>query len=1008
MTQSKPMRILLLLILLPLHMYAQDNYFQQRVDYDIRVSLDDQMHMLRGEISFVYFNASPDTLFSLMIHLWPNAYTNNQTDFSKQFTENGNKDFHFSKKEERGFIDSLSFQQDGRACSFRYYGNMPDIAVLPLQNPLLPGTKTLIKTPFRVKIPASVSRLGHTGQAYQITQWYPKPAVYDREGWHAMPYLDQGEFFSEFGNYKVQIKIPSNYIVAATGILETADEIKKVQEKAAHDKNLDFLEISKEKEKEIPSDSSFKIIEFNAEQVHDFAWFADKRFFILSDTCLLPSGKTIPVYSYFTHTESDLWRKANKYIKRSLVFYSKTVGEYPYPQATAVMSALGAGGGMEYPMITVIGKSGSAESLDIVITHEVGHNWFYGILATNEREYAWLDEGFNSYIEKRYAQTYYLEEDNLDENYIAYLLQSRKKSDQAVATPSQKLSSINYFLSAYAKPAMYLAYLESYLGKELMDSCLQHYFQSWQFRHPQPRDVQSIFEKISGKSLDWFFVDLIQTTKSLDYSIGHTFKKGDLVYCKVKNQGEITAPFTLSQYQKSNDSLLQMIWYEGVAKDTLITFNFSPDTYCKLNASERLPDLYLYDNQSKNNLPRIRFLLSTKQWDRPSLYLAPALGYNKFDGFSLGLAAYSLPVLPQKWEFYFAPLFGFQSKNLIGLAEIRRNFYLKQGKIRELSIAFQYKSFHEAENKEWNYHLRYQRWAIEADLYCKKKESRTLVEHQLKVQQFIIQNESPIFGFNPTTYLGKDQSLRSTTRLLHFFTFKHPIFPIQVKNCLEYGNYDDFRLDGYAHYIKLSFEGNLKIYYRPRAAVQIRLFMAAFPFHSDRDYGDFPLQLAYRNQSDYQYDDHFFGRNANEAFFSNQIQMKEGGFKTPIQVNQTINDGRSNHFLLALNISPELPFKLPIRTKYFKIKPYFDLAFVQNSSPTLQITNIADQIYYNGGISVDIGEGAIGVHFPLFSSNQLQSLMTQRGNFGNQISFHLDLNRFHPRKLMEQILKEFY
>ena len=208
-----------------------------------------------------------------------------------------------------------------------------------------------------------------------------------------------------------------------------------------------------------------KTIHYKAEQVHDFAWFADKRFKVQKSEVTLASGKKVDTWVMFTKAEEELWKDAINYVDRSTIFYSELVGEYPYPHATAVQSALSAGGGMEYPMITVIGLSGTAQALDEVITHEVGHNWFYGILAFNERYHVWMDEGINSYYDHRYTERYYESaglnilpdffqgSSELTELELGYLVQARKNRDQAPSEHSNDFETINYWLAGYEKPA---------------------------------------------------------------------------------------------------------------------------------------------------------------------------------------------------------------------------------------------------------------------------------------------------------------------------------------------------------------------------------------------------------------------------------------------------------------------------------------------------------------------------------------------------------------------------
>jgi len=207
------------------HLRAQ-NYWQQEVNYRIDVSLNDIEHSVKGFERITYKNNSPDTLYYIWFHLWQNAYKNDLTAFSDQLLENNRTDFYFSNKDQKGYINQLDFRIDGMIANTEDHPQYIDIIKVILPTPLKPNDSIEITTPFYEKLPFNFSRGGHVGQSYQLTQWYPKPAVYDQKGWHPMPYLDQGEFYSEFGKYDVRITIPKNYVVAATGKLQDQDEIK--------------------------------------------------------------------------------------------------------------------------------------------------------------------------------------------------------------------------------------------------------------------------------------------------------------------------------------------------------------------------------------------------------------------------------------------------------------------------------------------------------------------------------------------------------------------------------------------------------------------------------------------------------------------------------------------------------------------------------------------------------------------------------------------------------------
>jgi hypothetical protein len=194
-------------------------YFQQEVAYDINVSLNDSAHTLTAYEKLVYTNHSPDTLHFIWFHLWPNAYKNNETALAKQMLDNFSTRFYYANEDQKGFIDSLDFQTNGVHLKWEFHPDWIDVAKVYLAEPLDPEESVTIETPFFVKLPEVFSRLGHTGKHYEITQWYPKPAVYDKDGWHAMPYLNMGEFYSEFGTFDVKITLPEEYRIMATGDL---------------------------------------------------------------------------------------------------------------------------------------------------------------------------------------------------------------------------------------------------------------------------------------------------------------------------------------------------------------------------------------------------------------------------------------------------------------------------------------------------------------------------------------------------------------------------------------------------------------------------------------------------------------------------------------------------------------------------------------------------------------------------------------------------------------------
>ncbi|HRD52215.1 MAG TPA: M1 family metallopeptidase, partial [Flavobacteriales bacterium] len=525
---------LLLLAAAPLALHAQD-YFQQQVDYTITVRLDDERHMLHAAERFTYRNNAPVALDTIWLHLWPNAYKQRGTALCDQLDRMGDLDLHFASEEERGFIDSLDFSVDGVNAQWGYHAEHNDIGWVKLPAPVQAGGSVTVSTPFRVKIPdGKFSRLGHSGQAYYITQWYPKPAVYDKDGWHAMPYLTQGEFYSEFGSFDVTITLPENYVVGATGLLQDASERAWMDSLAAapYTETQKFhLDKQRVKLNAIPASSNrTKTIRFTQDRVHDFAWFADKRFIVRKSSVKLPhSGRDVTTWALFTPKNAKLWSDAVNYVNESVRFYSEHVGDYHYDACTAIDGTISAGGGMEYPMITIIGNMSDKQSLDNVIAHEVGHNWFYGILGSNERDHAWMDEGMNSFIELRYMRARYpgsgfrigipglkkaashLSDPHRTQSELAYRLNARRNMDQPLSLTSGDFTSMNYGTCVYMKSSLIMDHLMAYLGEEMMDKCMHAYYDEWQFKHPRPEDMRKVFERVSEKDLGWVFNGFIGT-----------------------------------------------------------------------------------------------------------------------------------------------------------------------------------------------------------------------------------------------------------------------------------------------------------------------------------------------------------------------------------------------------------------------------------------------------------------------------------------------------------------
>ena len=707
-----PIKCIILLLTLSLPVFSQSNYFQQQTNYKISVRLNPETKTLRGFTSIEYTNHSPDTLSFIWFHLWPNAYKDNNTAFAKQKIASGSHKFHFFAPHERGFIDSLNFKINEQKVAIIEHPEYSDVVKLVLNQPLLPGSTQTIETPFYVKLPLACSRLGYEGESYQISQWYPKPAVYDQYGWHAMPYLDQGEFYSEFGTFNVDITVPSNYVVGASGNLLNGLETAWLDSLATRKTTPDSLPS--------PWKSSEKTLSYRIENTHDFAWFASPLYTVRTDTVTLKnSGKKIKTIALFNPRNTKKWENATSVLNDAVYKYSEWYMDYPWDVCTAVDGALSAGGAMEYPTITVVGPMSNPLMLEIAVMHEVGHNWFYGILGFNEREFPFLDEGLNTFSECRYMHWKYpsLKLSQVagigekmtkligvsDFSYhlfypTAYLTKARTNNDQPLNLHSEAYTSTNYGMMIYMKSSVVHQTLLNSIGEPAFNTLMQDFFKEWAFKHPHPNDYEQFIRTKCSNNTEWYFNDFLQSTKITDYGIT-AFKNGSVT---IKNNKDIASPLWFSAY--ANGLLLADSTCEGYNGEKVFGLPNETDSVVLFDGSPSL------DYNLKNNIAAVgadrrlsvSLLPIVEQPQRLQVGMLPVVGFNRYNGLMAGMH-FTSPLLPaQLAEYEFSPVWGFKNNTLAGVASVRFNVTPREGFIKHVTIDINGKRFGTPMNYSYN------------------------------------------------------------------------------------------------------------------------------------------------------------------------------------------------------------------------------------------------------------------------------------------------------------------
>jgi hypothetical protein len=972
--------------------------WQQRVDYWIEVELNDTLHTLSGKVKMEYFNNSPNDLNELYVHLWPNAYSSRNTAFAKQQLENGNTDFHFSEAKERGSIQGLDFSVNGQKVRYEFWKGHKDVALIQLPKPLKSGEKMIIETPFETKVPGSFSRFGHEDQDYQVTQWYPKPAVYDVNGWNPMPYLDQGEFYSEFGKFEVQITVPDNYVVAATGILQEEREKRFLRDRSENPVNP-FEEVETSKNP--------KTLTYVQDSIHDFAWFASKYFNVQMDEVELEADgqkKTVETFVFAPQKQINWTSDINK----TLDFYSSHVGMYPYDHCTVVKGPLKAGGGMEYPMITVVAELGKT-----VIVHEVGHNWFYGILGTDERRYPWMDESINSYFEQKTIRNKPKKEElglpkitfgKINELAMLYLaeLAENTQNHQAVGTHSEELTNMNYGTMVYGKGAYVFDYLREYLGDDKFYECFKSYYQKWKFKHPLPEDMEAVFEEVTDKNLDWFFKGLIDSDESLDFSIVSYKTLGDKDELTIRNHSSIPVPVSLGFYGSAEDEPFDKKWIEGFSGDTTIEVTDVGAGFFKLD-----PGNYILETCEKNNLIKtdgafkrvepfdLKPIIGRENPDATTVFVTPLIAWNNYDKWMIGAHISNMNALGPRFKYRFSPLYSPSLNSLNGLGALSWEKYMNR-RFNKLEIGVLGQRF---AHQPFSLLKTYTKVEPYFKLYFRGKTLRDKTDTYIKGRYIYITQQGMYDESEEVEKITNDLTGRrsyTTDDPLHIgeLLFNHQNYralnPYSLELKAEVGQWNktsimrdtlqgrNFSSQSSSTFIKLFGEFNYRFTYPyKRKGLDVRIFGGYIVEPTLDGFYDFQVSQA-SGRWDYKYDHLLMNRGAREGVFQNRILHRD------LNLKLVGNLGNINQWTAGVNLVSGLPGKLPFSV-------YADI-FTYNGLKD-QVGTDGSGIAYSGGIQVNVIPTIFMIYLPAVNSEFIVNAQELQGfdTFWNRITFSMTL-----------------
>lgn len=505
----------MILICVPL---SSQNYWQQSVDYKMEIQMKVDKYQYDGKMDVTYFNNSKDTLHKIYFHLYYNAFQPGSLmderlksigDPDSRMTNNlGTKEnpiyeSRISKltPDEIGFVKINNIQQNANALNFKKMGTILEVS---LKEPLKPNTSTILQLDWKSQIPKIVRRGGrdsNEGIDFSMTQWYPKIAQYDNEGWHLDEYIGR-EFYAPFGNFDVKITLPSSFIVGASGEL-------------LNEENMPGYSNKKFKK------NTLVTWNFKAKNIHDFAWGADTNYVVEKQQ--VPNGPKL-YYLYDKNLSKeyiDNWKTAMPKVSEFFQFMDKNFGEYPWSTYSIIQ---GGDGGMEYGTSTLITGKRSFESLLGVIYHEAAHSWFQHLYAFDETRDEWMDEGFTTYAEA--AAMKEIMGDNKDKinpfhgayNGYFHLVKSGKEEPLSLLADYFD-TNYAYSLGAYYKGQVYVAQLGYIIGEEALSETFKQFYDEWSMKHPKIGDFQKVAQDVSGINLKWYNNLFVNTTRFVDYGV---------------------------------------------------------------------------------------------------------------------------------------------------------------------------------------------------------------------------------------------------------------------------------------------------------------------------------------------------------------------------------------------------------------------------------------------------------------------------------------------------------
>lgn len=909
----------------------------------VNASLNAEKHEIKIQQEFLYVNQSKDTLAILYFNDWANAYASKDSPLAKRFADDFKKNLHLASEEQRGGTNIIGAVDQNYFSLPWWRTPTKDIIGISLNKPLAPGEADKITFTYTVKLPPNkYTSYGFDPQGgYFLKDWYLTPAVYLESNWLLYANKDLQDLYTDIVNTTIKLRYPKE--------LELNSNYKEVLENTIGKNRWATL-----------TGSGKKSAEFYLNNTHDFVRYKLKNTLLVTDI-----------------RESSMDKGLEKaVIEKVFNFIRSKIGDIPLEQLLVTK--------MNYDRNPLYGLN---KLPDFINPYDASFKLELSLLKTslyaifkesffiNPRKEQWVIDALVNYNMIKYVETYYPDQKLLgklasywgikglhlaeldfnDQYALLYNLTARRNLDQPLTTSNDSLIKFNQQIGNKYKAGLGLAYLENYLGEDVLERCIRNFYQSNKNTTINTQDFKEVLEKYTDKNVDWFFDTYIATKNKIDFKITKAKKGTDSIFVTIKNKQQTKVPISLFGLKK--DSVVSQYWFTGI--DSISQFNIPNNFEDKLvlNYDQKIPEFNQRDNWkslngwfSSNRKLKFQFFKDLEDPNYNQVFYVPIVNFNIYDGLTPGIRLYNKTILERPFNYDFSPSYGLKGKKMVGYGRLNYRKYYNENSLYVTNFSMGTSSYQYTENARYttitpSFSMG---WRPE-DLRSNKKDYFNLRYVKVHrdpnpVNEMPIENQNPNYGVLNMRYGSNDNGIL---------------------------NYFSWNIDGQQaqDFTKLSFEIEYRRLFENNRQFNIRFFAGSFIRNETK--GDF-FSFALDRPTDYLFDYGFLGRSEDTGLYSQQIIIAEGGFKS------RLDRPFANQWMATTNASVNI---------YRWVEFYTDFGFVKNKG-------FKERMVYDSGIRLNLVTDYFELYFPLYSNNGWES---GQENYAEKIRFVVTLS---PKTLL--------